>query len=167
MKKGESEEPAKRSNQLCQSHVELDTMANILETAAAAGTFTHFLEHAKLAGLDVALSSTGPITVFAPTDEAVAKLSPETQLAVGANVLALNAIVGYHILEGKYTSVDLEGLSTATTVQGEDVKIRVDGGRIKVDGAHITKADIAADNGVIHAIDTVLVPEAAALVLQS
>jgi uncharacterized surface protein with fasciclin (FAS1) repeats len=86
-------------------------MANLLETAVSTGTFTHFLHHAKQCGIDVALQSTGPLTVFAPTDAAVAKLSAATQTAIGADPKALSAVVKYHILEGRYTSVDLEGLS--------------------------------------------------------
>jgi transforming growth factor-beta-induced protein len=146
--------------------VEFNTMANLLESAKVAGKFGEFLDYAKQTGLDVVLQSTGPLTVFAPTDEAVAKLSTGTRAAIASSTQILGTVLKYHILEGRYTSVDLEGLSTATTLLGEDIEIRVDEGKLKIDGAHIVRADITADNGVLHSIDTVLVPEAAALVLQ-
>ncbi|HLK13959.1 MAG TPA: fasciclin domain-containing protein [Fimbriimonadaceae bacterium] len=142
-------------------------MANLLESARVAGRFTQFLELAKQTGMDVALQSTGPLTLFAPNDEAMAKLSARTIETISGNSKTLMDLVKYHVLDGRYTSVDLEGLSTSTTLQGEDVEIRVDEGVLKIDGAHVVRADITADNGVIHSIDTVLVPESAALTMQS
>jgi uncharacterized surface protein with fasciclin (FAS1) repeats len=141
-------------------------MANIIETLKTGGNHSHFIEHIEAAGLTGKLSGEGSFTVFAPTDSAVAKLSEETLKAVGSTPHMLANVVSYHVLEGKYTSTDLEGLSTATTLLGEDVELHNDDNKQKVDGAHISKADVAADNGVIHAIDTVLVPEVAALALQ-
>ena len=143
-------------------------MANLFETATAAGTFKLFLHHAEQAGMDGALKTAPSLTVFAPTDKALGKLTPEAITALSGTPQLLDNLVRYHVLQGRYTMTDLEGLSTATTLQGEDVQIRVDDdGRVKVDGAHISEADMLADNGVIHAIDTVLVPETAALALQS
>lgn len=142
-------------------------MANIIETLATEGDFTHFLSHVEAAGLTDTLKGEGPFTVFAPTDEAVGKLSQETLNQVSGTPNMLGNVVRYHILEGKYSSVDLEGLSTATTLLGEDIELHQDGNKQKVDGAHISKAEITADNGVIYGIDTVLVPEIASLALQS
>ncbi len=142
-------------------------MGNIIDSLAANGSFIHFLSHVEAAGLTDTLKGAGPFTVFAPTDDAVGKLSKETLDQVAGTANMLGNVVRYHILEGKYTSVDLEGLSTVTTLLGEDIELHQVDGKQKIDSAHIAKADIEADNGVIHGIDTVLVPEVASLALQS
>lgn len=132
---------------------------NIVETAAAAGKFTTLAAALKAAGLDEALKGKGPYTVFAPTDEAFAKLPKETLAALlkpdGKDKLA--AILKYHVVEGRIYSTDALKAGTAQTLQGNAVTISSHDG-VTIDRAKLIKADIDASNGVIHVIDTVLMP---------
>jgi uncharacterized surface protein with fasciclin (FAS1) repeats len=133
-------------------------MANIVETAVGAGSFNTLVAAVKAAGLVDTLSSPGQFTVFAPTDEAFAKLPAGTVEALLKDIPKLTAILTYHVVPGKVMAADVVKLNAAKTVQGQEVSIVVNGG-VKVDNAHVIKTDIETDNGVIHVIDSVLLPK--------
>ncbi|TGD43138.1 fasciclin domain-containing protein [Pseudotabrizicola sediminis] len=132
---------------------------DIVDTAVAAGSFNTLAAALTAAGLVDTLKGEGPFTVFAPTDEAFAALPAGTvdTLLLPENKDQLIAILTYHVVPGAVMSTDLTEGMTAATVNGADVTITLDGGA-KVNGATITTADIAASNGVIHVIDTVIMP---------
>ncbi|VVS96041.1 conserved exported hypothetical protein [Rhizobium sp. EC-SD404] len=133
--------------------------ADIVDTAAEAGTFTTLIAAVEAAGLVETLKGDGPFTVFAPTDEAFAALPDGTveDLLLEENRDQLVSILTYHVVPGAVASSDLtEGL-TAATVEGSEVTFTLEGGP-KVNEANITQADITADNGVIHVIDAVIMP---------
>jgi len=134
-------------------------MHDIVDTAVAAGSFTTLVTAVKAAGLVDTLKSAGPFTVFAPTDEAFAKLPEGTLAAVLADKEKLTAILTYHVVAGKVMAKDVVGLNgkTATTVQGGTLSVDTTQG-VKIGGATVTKADIECTNGVIHVIGTVLIP---------
>ena len=134
-------------------------VADIVETAVAAGSFSTLVTAVKAAGLVDTLKGPGPFTVFAPTDDAFKKLPAGTLEAVLADKAKLTAILTYHVVAGKVTAADVAGLNgkTATTVQGGGLEIDTTNG-VKVGAATVSKADIACSNGVIHVIDTVLIP---------
>jgi uncharacterized surface protein with fasciclin (FAS1) repeats len=134
---------------------------DIVDTAAGAGNFKTLVEAVKAAGLVDTLKGPGPFTVFAPTDEAFAKLPAGTveDLLKPENKDKLTAILTYHVVPGKVMSGDIAGKETmAKTVQGGEIAIKAKEG-VMVDNAKVTQADIAADNGVIHVIDTVIMPK--------
>ncbi|MEE2937211.1 MAG: fasciclin domain-containing protein [Planctomycetota bacterium] len=134
--------------------------ADIVETAVGAGKFNTLAAALKAAGLVETLQGKGPFTVFAPTDEAFAKL-PEGTIATllkPENKDALTGILTYHVVGGKVLAKDVVGLSGATTVNGQRVDIKVDGSTVMVDGAKVVATDIECDNGVIHVIDSVILP---------
>jgi uncharacterized surface protein with fasciclin (FAS1) repeats len=133
---------------------------DIVDTAAEAKTFNTLLAAAKAAGLVDTLKSKGPFTVFAPTDEAFARLPAGTVEALLADKQKLAAILTYHVVSGRVLSTDLsEGATSAKTVQGSSVKVnRTEDGKVTVDGAKVIAADIIAGNGVIHVIDAVILP---------
>ena len=133
---------------------------DIVDTAVAAGSFKTLAAALQAAGLVDTLKGPGPFTVFAPTDAAFAKLPAGTveNLLKPENRDKLKAILTYHVVSGKVTAADVMKLKTASTVQGNDVRIAVVGGKVKVDNATVVKTDIAATNGVIHVIDTVIMP---------
>jgi uncharacterized surface protein with fasciclin (FAS1) repeats len=135
--------------------------ADIVDTAAAAGQFKTLVAAVEAAGLVDTLKGPGPFTVFAPTDEAFAKLPPGTveSLLKPENKAKLQSILTYHVLPGKVMSQDLVKLDSTKTVEGGSIAIRTMNGGVMVDKAHVTQADIAASHGVIHVIDTVLLPE--------
>ena len=135
--------------------------ADIVDTAVAAGQFKTLVAAVKAAGLVDTLKGPGPFTVFAPTDEAFAKLPPGTveSLLKPENKAKLQSILTYHVLPGKVMSQDLVKLDSTKTVEGGSIAIRTMNGGVMVDKAHVTQADIAASNGVIHVIDIVLLPE--------
>jgi uncharacterized surface protein with fasciclin (FAS1) repeats len=135
--------------------------ADIVDTAVAAGSFNTLATALKAAGLVETLKGPGPFTVFAPTDEAFAKLPAGTleSLLKPENKAKLAGILTYHVVAGKVMAADVVKLTSAKTVNGQSVKVAVDGGKVKVDGANVVKTDIAASNGVIHVIDTVLLPK--------
>ncbi len=131
---------------------------DIVDTAISAGSFNTLATALTEAGLVDTLKGEGPFTVFAPTDEAFAKL-PEDQLAsILADKEMLTAILTYHVVPGKVMAADVAAIDSAATVQGQSVSINTDSG-VKVDSATVIQADIEASNGVIHVIDTVLVPQ--------
>ncbi|MEZ5403735.1 MAG: fasciclin domain-containing protein [Bryobacteraceae bacterium] len=134
--------------------------ADIVDTAAAKN-FTTIVAAVKAAGLVDALKGEGPFTVFAPTEEAFAKLPAGTleELLKPENKDKLVKILTYHVVPGKVMAADVVKLSSAKTVQGGEVRIDRMNGQVLVNGATVIKADVAATNGVIHVIDTVIVPE--------
>jgi transforming growth factor-beta-induced protein len=133
---------------------------DIVDTAVAAGTFTTLAAALEAAGLVETLKGEGPFTVFAPTDEAFAKLDKALldDLLKPENKDTLVAILTYHVVPGKVTAADVVKLTSAKTVQGEEITIKVDGNTVMVNDAKVTQTDIAARNGVIHVIDTVILP---------
>ena len=133
---------------------------NIVETAREAGSFTTLLAAVDAAGLGDTLADGGPFTVFAPNDEAFAKLPAGTVDALLADPAKLTDVLTYHVVSGRVTAAEAAGLSSAATVQGGDLPISSNGG-IHVADATVVAADIEATNGVIHVIDRVLLPAAA------
>ncbi|MCC5608415.1 fasciclin domain-containing protein [Nostoc sp. CHAB 5834] len=132
-------------------------MANIVDTAANNGSFNTLVAAIQAAGLVDTLKGPGPFTVFAPTDEAFNKLPAGTVDALLKDIPKLTKILTYHVVSGKVLAADVVKLKTATTVEGSDVKIDASNG-VKINDATVATADVAADNGVIHVIDTVLIP---------
>lgn len=130
---------------------------DIVDTAVAAGSFNTLATALTEAGLIDTLKGDGPFTVFAPTDDAFAKIPAETLEAVLADKEKLTAILTYHVVAGKVMAADVVTLDSATTVQGTDVAISV-GDNVTVNDAVVTQTDIETSNGVIHVIDTVLMP---------
>ncbi len=131
---------------------------DIVETAVAAGSFKTLVAAVQAAGLVETLKGPGPFTVFAPTDEAFAKLPAGTVEALLKDKAKLTAILTYHVVAGKVMAADAVKLTEAKTVNGAAAKISVMGGKAMIGSAHIVSTDIAASNGVIHVIDTVLLP---------
>lgn len=135
---------------------------DIVETAAAAGNFTTLLAAVEAADLVDALKSEGPLTVFAPTDEAFAALPEGTVEALLQDIDALTAILTYHVVPGAVTAEKVVTLSKAATLNGAEVTITVSGsGGVMIDNANVIVTDIKATNGIIHVIDAVIVPAAA------
>jgi uncharacterized surface protein with fasciclin (FAS1) repeats len=132
-------------------------MSDIVDTAVAAGSFTTLAAALTAAGLVDTLKGAGPFTVFAPTDEAFAKLPAGTVEGLLKDIPQLKKILTYHVVSGKVMAADVSKMKSATTVEGSDLKIDASNG-VKVNNSMVTKADIAADNGVIHVIDSVLMP---------
>lgn len=134
--------------------------ADIVDTAVA-GKFNTLVAAVKAAGLVDTLKGPGPFTVFAPTDEAFAKLPAGTLegLLKPENKAKLQSILTYHVVPGKVMSQDVVKLDSAKTVEGHSIAIKTVDGGVMVNNARVTKADIKASNGVIHVIDTVILPE--------
>ena len=138
------------------------TKANdIVETAVSAGSFKTLATALQAAGLVDTLKGNGPFTVFAPTDEAFAKLPAGTleELLKPESKAKLTAILTYHVVSGKVLAKDVVKLTEAKTLQGSSAKISVKDGKVKVDNANVVKTDIACANGVIHVIDAVILPK--------
>ncbi len=133
-------------------------MANIVETAVAAGTFKTLVAAVTEAGLVETLSGPGPFTVFAPSDDAFAKLPAGTVEALLKDKAKLTSILTYHVVPGKHLAADVIKLKAVKTVQGQDASINVEGGA-SINDAKITATDIETSNGVIHVIDTVIMPK--------
>jgi uncharacterized surface protein with fasciclin (FAS1) repeats len=147
------------------SHVLTSTVVkpqqkDVVDTAVSAGSFKTLVAAVKAAGLVETLKGAGPFTVFAPTDEAFAKLPAGTveSLLKPENKAKLQAILTYHVVPGKVMAADVVKLSGAVTVQGQQVDIAVTDGTVTVDKAKVLKTDIACSNGVIHVIDSVILP---------
>lgn len=132
---------------------------NIVEIAASNESFKTLVQAVTAAGLVDTLNSEGPFTVFAPTDEAFAKLPEGTVESLLNNKEDLTKILTYHVIPGKVMASDVVKLTSATTVQGQDVIIKVDGDTVMVNDAKVVSTDIVGTNGVIHVIDTVLLPK--------
>ncbi len=134
---------------------------DIVDTAVAAGSFNTLVTAIKAAGLVETLKGKGPFTVFAPTDEAFAKLPAGTldTLLKPENKEKLKGILTYHVVAGKVMAKDVVTLKEAKTVNGQMLTITVKDGKVMVGSAHVVKTDVAASNGVIHVIDAVLLPK--------
>ena len=134
---------------------------DIVDTAVAAGSFNTLVAAVKAAGLVETLKGDGPFTVFAPTDEAFAKLPAGTVEALLKDKAKLTRILTYHVVSGNVMAKDVVKLNgkSAKTVEGSSVSITVKGGKVMVDNANVVKTDIACSNGVIHVIDTVIIPK--------
>jgi uncharacterized surface protein with fasciclin (FAS1) repeats len=135
---------------------------DIVDTAVAAGSFTTLAKALQAADLVTTLKGPGPFTVFAPTDEAFSKLPPGTldNLLKPENKAQLQRILTYHVVSGKVMAADVVKLKTAKAVSGDSITVVAEEGHVSVDNAHVVKTDIAASNGVIHVIDTVMLPKA-------
>lgn len=140
-----------------QNFQELQKMKNIVDIAVESGSFKTLVTALTAAGLVETLSGPGPFTVFAPTDDAFAKIPAETLAAVLADKDKLTAILTYHVVAGKVMAADVMTMSEAMTVQGSNVMVSATDG-VKINDATVVTADIEASNGVIHVIDTVLMP---------
>jgi transforming growth factor-beta-induced protein len=133
---------------------------DIVEIAASAGSFNTLVAAVKAAGLVDTLKGKGPLTVFAPTDEAFAKLPAGTveELLKPENKDKLTAILTYHVVPGRVTAGEVVKLSSAPTVNGRPLSIDAENGKVMVDNAQVVQTDIMATNGVIHVIDSVMIP---------
>ena len=134
-----------------------DTQKDIVDTAVSAGQFNTLAKALTEAGLVETLKGNGPFTVFAPTDEAFAKLPPGTLEALLKDKAKLTEVLTYHVVPGKVMAADVVKLTEAKTVEGQNVTITVMNG-VMINDAHVVKADIVASNGVIHVIDKVILP---------
>ena len=132
-------------------------MADIVDTAVSAGSFNTLVAAVKAAGLVDTLKGNGPFTVFAPSDDAFAKLPEGTVDGLLKDIPQLKKILTYHVVSGKVMAADAAKLKSAKTVEGSELKIDASNG-VKINDAKVSKADVEADNGVIHVIDTVLMP---------
>ena len=136
-----------------------DSEKNIVEVAVSAGTFKTLAAALEAADLVKVLQTDGPFTVFAPTDEAFAKLPEGTIDALLKDKGKLTSILLYHVVSGKVMSEDVVKLKAAKTVQGQSITIKVADGKVMADNAKVVATDISASNGVIHVIDSVILPE--------
>jgi uncharacterized surface protein with fasciclin (FAS1) repeats len=134
---------------------------NIVDTAVAAGSFATLAKALTAADLVATLKEPGPLTVFAPTDEAFAKLPAGTlqSLLKPENKDKLRRILTYHVVSGEVRAADVVKLQSAKAVSGDTITVKVMDGKVYVDDANVTKTDIQASNGVIHVIDTVILPK--------
>ena len=134
---------------------------DIVDIAVGAGNFSTLVIAVQEAGLVETLKGEGPFTVFAPTDEAFAKIPADQLQALLADKEALTEILTYHVVPGKVLAQDVVALNSATTVQGSNIDIDTSNG-VRVDSAKVVATDIVASNGVIHVIDTVIMPQSSA-----
>jgi len=141
------------------SQVAAENSGTIVSTASAAGQFNTLLKAAQAAGLVEVLESKGPFTVFAPTDEAFARLPPGTLDALLKDPAQLKAVLTYHVVPGKLSSGQVLAGAPLKTVQGQSLTASKSDGGAKVDSANIVKTDIQCSNGVIHVIDAVVLPK--------
>lgn len=161
----ESEDSEAASESKAEAAAEAGTPAessgNVLETASAAGSFNTLVAAVKAAGLEETLSGPGPFTVFAPTDDAFKKLPAGTveSLLKPENKKKLVAILTYHVVAGSMLAKDVVAAKSLKTVQGQQLKVMTEGSDVRVSGAKVVKTDIAASNGVIHVIDSVVLPK--------
>ena len=135
----------------------VEKMADIVDTAVSAGSFTTLVAAVQAAGLVDTLKSPGPFTVFAPTDEAFGNLPAGTVESLLNDIPQLTKILTYHVVPGRVLSSNLQS-GEVNTVQKGAVNVQVSGNRVTVNNARVTQADISASNGVIHVIDKVLLP---------
>lgn len=132
--------------------------ADIVDTAKSAGSFNTLVTAVQAAGLVDTLKGPGPFTVFAPTDEAFAKIPKAKLDALLKDKAALAKVLTYHVVPGKVMAADVKA-GKVKSVEGSSLTVSTGGGKVKLDNASVVKTDIAADNGVIHVIDTVLMPK--------
>ena len=137
----------------------MNAKKDIVDTAVAAGSFTTLAAALDAAGLVDTLKGPGPFTVFAPTDAAFAKLPEGTVDGLLKDKAKLSSILTYHVVPGKVMAADVVKLDGAKTVNGQSVMIKVVDGKVQVDNATVAQADVETSNGVIHVIDTVLLPK--------
>ena len=141
-------------------HASFNAEKDIVDTAVAAGSFKTLAALLTQAGLVETLKGEGPFTVFAPTDEAFAKVPKETLEALGKDKEALIKVLTSHVVAGSVDARTAAGLDSAKTVQGSEIKISIQGGQLTINNAKVVANDVTASNGVIHVIDTVLLPPA-------
>jgi len=132
--------------------------SNLVQTAISAGNFTTLVTALTEADLVSALEGDGPFTVFAPTDEAFNKLPKDVLNNLLKDKEALKNVLLYHVVSGDITSNQITDLNEAKTLNGSDIKIKVDDGKVMVNNSQVVGADVMASNGIIHVIDTVLLP---------
>jgi uncharacterized surface protein with fasciclin (FAS1) repeats len=132
--------------------------ADIVDTAKSAGSFNTLVTAVQAAGLVDTLKGPGPFTVFAPTDEAFAKIPKDKLDALLKDKAALTKVLTYHVVPGKVMASDVKA-GKVKTVEGSSITVSMKGGKVGIDNATVVKADVAADNGVIHAIDSVIMPQ--------
>jgi uncharacterized surface protein with fasciclin (FAS1) repeats len=132
---------------------------DIVDTAVAAGSFKTLVTAVQAAGLVETLKGTGPFTVFAPTDEAFAKLPAGTVDNLLKDKQKLTAVLTYHVVAGRVMATDVTKLKSAKTVNGQEITITMKDGAVMVDNAKVIRTDISASNGVIHVIDSVILPK--------
>ncbi|NNL68197.1 MAG: fasciclin domain-containing protein [Myxococcales bacterium] len=140
------------------AHHEMAAHHDVVDMAIAAGSFDTLVAAVQAAGLVETLKGEGPFTVFAPTDEAFAKIPKADLDALLADEEQLRAVLTYHVVPGKVLAADVVALETARTVQGQSITIDTSDG-VRVDAARVVQTDIEASNGVIHVIDTVILPK--------
>ncbi|GAB2932210.1 fasciclin domain-containing protein [Rheinheimera gaetbuli] len=133
--------------------------ADIVDTAVAAGNFSTLVTAVQAAELVDTLKSKGPFTVFAPNDAAFAKIPSSDLNALVADKAALTKVLTYHVVAGKVMAADVVKLTSAKTVQGQDLAIEVKDGKVYVNGAQVIATDIETSNGVIHVLDSVVMPK--------
>jgi len=139
--------------------LEAAAMKNIVETAIEAGSFKTLVKAVQEAGLVQTLSGPGPFTVFAPTDEAFAKLPAGTLDGLLKDKAKLTKILTYHVVAGKHPAAEVVKAKSYKTVEGQSLTITMKDGAVMVDNAKVLKTDVMATNGVIHVIDTVVLPK--------
>jgi len=135
----------------------LASAADIVDTAVSAGQFNTLVKAVQAAGLVDTLKGEGPFTVFAPTDEAFAKLPAGTVEALLQDKEKLTQVLTYHVVPGKVTAAEVKP-GAVQTVQGQSLSVRTEGGGVMVDNARVIQTDVMASNGVIHVIDSVVLP---------
>ncbi len=133
---------------------------DLVQVATSAGSFKTLLAAAQAAGLVETLKGSGPLTVFAPTDEAFAKLPAGTVERLLQNPEQLRAILAYHVVPGKVLAADAVRMQAANTVQGAPIRVTTSGRTVKINDSTVLTPNVMASNGVIHVIDTVLMPPA-------
>ena len=133
-------------------------MANIVETAVRAGSFKTLVTAVQAAGLAQTLSSPGPFTVFAPTDEAFARLPAGTVENLLKDKAALTRVLTYHVVAGRHSAAEVIAKRSLQTVQGQNIRIDARQG-VKINDATVIAPDVQADNGIIHVIDRVILPQ--------
>ncbi|RZI43069.1 fasciclin domain-containing protein [Herbaspirillum sp. HC18] len=132
--------------------------ADLVETAATSGSFKTFLAAAKAAGITETLKNSGPYTVFAPSDAAFNQLPPGTVSSLMKDKVRLAEVLSHHVIPGKVTVADVKP-GKVTTIQGDVLTLTSDNGKVTVDNANVIQSDLIADNGVIHEIDAVVLPQ--------
>ena len=133
-------------------------MPNLIEVLPEAGDFATLIEALEAASLTEFLRGQGPFTLLAPTDDAFAALDQDVLNKLLADQERLNDLLRYHVLRGRYTFVDLEGISTVTTLEGSELQVDAEDG-VRLDEASVVESDIEADNGIIHVLDQIMLPE--------
>ena len=132
--------------------------ADLVETASTSGSFKTFLAAAEAAGITETLKNSGPYTVFAPSDFAFNQLPPGTVNSLMKDKVRLAQILSHHVIPGKITVADVKP-GEVQTIQGDTVTLKSDNGKVTVDNANVVQSDMMADNGVIHEIDAVVLPQ--------